>query len=104
MIVRSFSMHFVQRYMSWRKEMPSIEAVNALIEGGQQLRPQIKLIQELSDGTSRPYLLLAEYWNHEAGVVLRIDESLGKAVTLICAGRTKEKPFRRAKRCDERNS
>ena len=94
MIVRRFSQHFVERFVCWRGEMPSIEAVNGLIESGQQLRPQVELLQRTKGGLKR-YTLLAEYWNDEAGVVLRVDEAAEIAVTLISAGRKKQ--FRRAR-------
>jgi hypothetical protein len=94
MIVRSFTHHFVERFVCWRGEMPSIEAVNGLIESGQQLRPQVELFQRTPEGLRR-FTILAEYWNDEAGVILRVDESSETAVTLISAGR--KKVFRRAR-------
>ncbi len=88
MIVRKFSKHFVQRWVEWCGELPSIEDVNRLIETGQQLRPQLRLCQ-WNRQELLPYLLLAEFWNDEAGVILRVDEALHQAVTLIWSGRRK---------------
>ncbi len=92
--MRTFSRHFVQRWMQWCGEMPCIEAVNKIIDAAQQLRPQVTLLQPRLDGTMRQYILLAEFWNDEEGVIVRVDEMTAKAVTLICAGRVKA--FRRA--------
>ena len=89
MRVRTFSRHFVQRWVAWCGEMPCIEAVNKIVDAAQQLRPQINLLQERPNGTHRQYTLLAEFWNDEEGVIVRVDEKTAKAVTLICAGRVK---------------
>ncbi|MEM5789272.1 MAG: hypothetical protein AAGU11_18315 [Syntrophobacteraceae bacterium] len=93
MLVRSFSKHFVQMWVNWRGDFPCVEEVNRLISTGQQLRPQLKLFKRLPDGTYRSYTLLAEFWNHDAGAIIRVDELCGLAVTIIPAGRRKE--FRR---------
>lgn len=95
MRVRTFSRHFVERWMQWCGDSPCIEVVNKIIDAAQQLRPQMSLLQERSNGTFRQYTLLAEFWNDEEGVIVRVDEMSAKAVTLICAGRVKA--FRRAK-------
>lgn len=95
MIVRKFSHHFIRRWVEWRGEMPCIDSVSRLIEGAQQLRPQLTLLQRGSDGMCREYTVLAEFWNDSEGAILRVDERNGTAVTLICAGRRKQ--FRRAK-------
>jgi hypothetical protein len=93
-LVRRFSSHFVERWVQWCGRFPSIEEVNLLIQGAQQLRPQVDLLQRGSDGTLMPYKLLAEFWNDAEGIVIRVDECVEKAVTLIWAGR--KKSFRRA--------
>jgi hypothetical protein len=75
--------------MQWCGDSPSIEAVNKIVDAAQQLRPQMSLLQERPNGTLRQYTLLAEFWNDEQGVIVRVDEMTAKAVTLICAGRVK---------------
>jgi len=90
MLVRTFTRHFVKMWCQWRGGFPDIEEVNRLISEGQQLRPQLLLFKRMPDGTYRDYMLLAEHWNNEAGVVMRIDEANGTAVTIIAAGRRKE--------------
>ncbi len=101
MLVRAFSKHFVQNWVAWRGDFPCIEEVNGLIDSGQQLRPQISLFKRMPDGSFADYTLLSEFWNHEAGVVLRIDASNGMAVTIICAGRRKK--FKEYMLCKDRN-
>ena len=96
MFIRHFSQHFVQRWVEWRGHMPNIEEVNALIDGGQQTRPQLKLLQRCGQEGLKEYLLLAEFWKDEAGVIVRVDEYEATAVTLICAGRKKQ--FRRVRK------
>ncbi len=87
--VKAMSHHFVQR---WRERVgtePTLEEVNALVNRSRKLRPQMRCYVDRY-GTFKPYKVLAEFWNHERGVVVFVDEERATAVTVVAAGMGRE--------------
>lgn len=80
--VRHFSKHFVQRWGERVGGYPCLDQVNEAIASGQQIRRQADLWRRI-DGALVPHRLLAEFWNHRLGLIIRIDEMTGTAITVI---------------------
>ncbi len=74
--------HFVERWMQRLGDIPSLEDVNRCVAQGQVIRRQQTLFRS-DRGRLVKWKMLCEVWNHEAGIILRIDEDHGAAVTVI---------------------
>lgn len=81
-VVTRLSKHFCDRWEERVGGRPTVEGVNWLIRQGQCLRRQQDLWRQDRWGM-RPYRLLAEYWCHRAGMLIRVDSERGIAVTVI---------------------
>ncbi|MEN6439451.1 MAG: hypothetical protein ABFD97_12830 [Syntrophobacter sp.] len=81
-VVRQLSRHFVQRWTQRVGAAPSVEGVNRIIEKSSQIRDQDRFIKEVA-GQRRVIIQLAEYWYHPGGLIIKVDERNGMAVTVI---------------------
>lgn len=81
-MVRRFSRHFVARWAERMGTLPFLDDVNTLILEGQQIHRQ-RILYGLRDGTLVRHTILAEYWNARVGVIIRVDDHTGTAVTVI---------------------
>lgn len=85
MIVQRLSSHFVLRWQERMGSVPTLEEINAVLEGAQKIRGQRRVFRECR-GEYEPWELLADYLNWDLGVLIRVDEHRQKAVTLIVRG------------------
>lgn len=85
MIVRVISDHFARR---WRKRLrcacPEIRELNSLLCASKKIRNQMTLYKR-PRGKSRLKIhkILAEWYHDGHGILIRVDMSNGKAVTVI---------------------
>lgn len=80
--VISLSRHFCERWRQRVGAKPTLEGVNRLIENSLQIRKQAKVLVD-DCGRLKPLKLLAEFWNHEAGIIIKVDADRGCAVTVV---------------------
>ena len=81
-IVSRLSRHFVQRWTQRVGAAPSVEGVNRIIAESCQIRDQDRFVKEVGGGT-KVIIQLAEYWYHRGGMIIKVDERDGTAVTVI---------------------
>jgi len=81
--VTRLSQHFIERWKARVGAAPTVEGVNRIISGSLKIRHQKRLWETMHCGGIRPFVQLAEYWNHRIGIILKIDERDGTAVTVI---------------------
>jgi hypothetical protein len=83
--VEALSRDFIR---TWRRRVGtelSVEKVNKILQGAKRITPQRRLFQGHRLEGLRPWKLLAEYWNHGAGLIIRVDEDSQKAVNVFSA-------------------
>jgi hypothetical protein len=75
------SRHFMEEFRIRIGEEASVELVNRLLAGSKRIRKQQALYKKIN-GEFKRYEFLGEFWNHEAGLILVINEQTCKAVTV----------------------
>ncbi|HOV88234.1 MAG TPA: hypothetical protein PLM79_17900 [Syntrophobacteraceae bacterium] len=86
MMIMHLSKHFRQR---WRARVslgdpPCLDEVNEILRRSVRIRNQIRL-WKMRGRKFVPHRVLAEYWYHPGGLILKIDETNRTAVTVITA-------------------
>lgn len=84
--VRCLAKHFCKRWRERIGSEPTLDQVNRIIAEAQRIRRQETVWRRRGTGILEPYRILAEYWHHEAGLLIRVDERRSKAVTVIAWG------------------
>ncbi len=86
-MIMYLSKHFVQR---WKRRVgggnPNQDEVNRILRNSIRIRNQIKLYK-VRGGRYVPHRVLAEYWYHPMGIIIKVDERRKVAVTVITAFR-----------------
>lgn len=74
--------HFNERWKQFVGTVPSLEGLNEIVAESSKLRGNMNVFRH--DGRGLVHVkLLAEYWNHRIGVIIKVDEQNGHAVTII---------------------
>ena len=76
--------HFLERWEKRVGLVPSLDVVNQMLHDSVKLRSQM-LVYRRSYRGFRPYKMLAEYWHNSGGLIIKVDEDLRCAVTVIAA-------------------
>ncbi|MCE5242475.1 MAG: hypothetical protein ABFD98_15755 [Syntrophobacteraceae bacterium] len=63
--------------------MPSIDGLNRILLESFQIQKQKRLWRPARGGGLVPYWLLSVFWNHRVGIIIKVDEYTGTAVTVI---------------------
>jgi len=82
--VNSLSRHFVRRWNERVGASPSLAKVNQILAESCRIRKQMRCMVRRFGGLV-PRKVLAEYWHHERGMILLVDEERGMAVTVLTA-------------------
>lgn len=81
--IKHVSEHFNDR---WRErvggEPPSCTQLNFILNGCKRIRKSA-LLYQLTGGRIYPVRVPAEYWSHERGLILLVDESRRIAITVV---------------------
>lgn len=81
--VRKLSKHFIDQWKLWVGAAPTVSGVNDILAESQKLNGQRRVYVPQEMGGTKPDKVLAQYWNHTVGVIIRIDLDNGMAVTVI---------------------
>lgn len=82
--VNRLSKHFVRRWNERVGESPSLAKINEILAESCRIRRQMRCMVRRF-GVLVPHKILAEYWHHERGMILLVDEERGMAVTVLTA-------------------
>jgi len=80
--VKELTRHFVERWHQRLGAVPSIESVNLMISRGQCLK-RGRTYYRKRRGSFVPVRTLTQYWSDRHGVIIWVDDSEGRAVTVI---------------------
>ncbi len=83
--ISRLSKHFVRRWEQRVGGSPSVAHVQDMINESFVLRKQLKCMVRRA-GILMPHKVLSEYWHHERGVIILVDEDKETAVTIYTAG------------------
>ena len=83
-VVDRLTWHFIERWRERAGVPPSLEDVNRMIDERLKIRHQMT-VYRLRRGGFEPYKMLAEYWNNRLGIIIKVDEDVACAVTVITA-------------------
>jgi len=82
--VRRLSEHFVNE---WTQHVgfppPTLGELNAILAESYRLNGQRRIFVKSAEGEFKPDMLLAQFWNHDKGVIIRVDFTNSTAVTVI---------------------
>lgn len=87
-MVRYMTNHFCQRWKERIGGVPSIAGLNRMVAAGVPVRKQ-KTFYQRHFGLIRRVKLLAEIWNREVDIIIRMDQDSGTAVTVFRPKRVK---------------
>ncbi len=79
--VCTLSNEFLQRFRQRVGEEPTLEHVNLILAGAKRIRRQQTLYKRINGEFCR-YEFLGEFWNHEHGMILLVNENARTAVTV----------------------
>jgi len=85
MVVVSLTRHFTKRWGERCGFIPTIEEINQTIGAATKIQTQM-LVYRLRHGEYRAFKILAAYWHHPSGVIIKVDEESKSAVTVMTAG------------------
>ncbi len=67
----------------WKGETPTLPQINEILGGSRKVNGQRTVFVRDGYGDYKPEKQLAQYWSHEAGVLIRVDLTHSIAVTII---------------------
>lgn len=71
--------HFIERWAQYFNERPTIHRIIRIIKRSKWIQRQRLLFDE----RGRPYRQLATYWHPERNVIIKVDWTLNKVITVI---------------------
>lgn len=83
--VKALSRDFVR---TWRRRVGtrlSVERINEILRNSKKITPQRKIFEGHRLEGFRPWKLWTEYWNHGAGLIIRVNEDTMTAVNVFSA-------------------
>ncbi|MCE5242899.1 MAG: hypothetical protein LLF99_06845 [Desulfobacteraceae bacterium] len=77
------SRHFVERWTQRVGAAPTVDGVNRIIQSSSQIRHRKRLWEDCPGGGLRPFIQLAEFLYRPSGIIIKVDQRSGVAVTVI---------------------